>query len=238
MPNWCYNSGDITCDSHETAEQIIKHTNEGTLLNWIAPEPEELKPVISGSCYAVTSGRYTDEISKEVEKAHNEAEVKNYPVTIKEIAKKHGVIVESVNYWVDNKLAKKLGFPTFPTPFQSETGDKDRDWVTIIPPATLSIWKQKYGAVCLYDWHVENWGTKWDIMDGHARKYDHTTDHVIELSFSTAWSPPTKAYETLWGGESVEEMLMDYSEPGAGYQGEWRNGEDFTTDYVEEEEEI
>jgi len=44
-----------------------------------------------------------------------------------------------------------------------------------------------------YDWCVENWGTKWDIFDLTYASLDGDT---LELSFTTAWTPPVEALVT------------------------------------------
>lgn len=49
-----------------------------------------------------------------------------------------------------------------------------------------------------YDWSNKNWGTKWDANDPTIRfidplsKYKQISDEIIEIEFSTAWSPPIK----------------------------------------------
>lgn len=45
---------------------------------------------------------------------------------------------------------------------------------------------KKFGANNWYDWHLNNWGTKWDC-------YDHRGDGVDCIIFETAWSTPVPA---------------------------------------------
>lgn len=71
-----------------------------------------------------------------------------------------------------------------------------------------------------YDWSIANWGTKWDasIID-----YERRDDNTVWVSFESAWSPPTTAYDTLveegWEVEAV------YYEPGMGYGGVYNSNE-------------
>lgn len=71
-----------------------------------------------------------------------------------------------------------------------------------------------------YDWHIQNWGTKWE-----ARVYDfHRDDNDINISFETAWCPPIALYE--WMTEQGWEVDAIYNEPGQGFAGQFSEGED------------
>lgn len=81
-----------------------------------------------------------------------------------------------------------------------------------------------------YNWCVNNWGTKWDV-GGDGR--DPIEDpNVLEVSFESAWAPPTTAYEKLCAlGFEIEAY---YWEPGMAFCGKWTgNEEDFDDDYYE-----
>jgi Ferredoxin-like domain in Api92-like protein len=41
-----------------------------------------------------------------------------------------------------------------------------------------------------YDWNIEHWGTKWDVIDCSSSFWKSDKTENIELSFNTAWSPP------------------------------------------------
>ena len=45
-----------------------------------------------------------------------------------------------------------------------------------------------------YDWCVQNWGTKWDLVEVIVDTHDANN---ITLTFQTAWAPPVEAYGTL-----------------------------------------
>jgi hypothetical protein len=68
-----------------------------------------------------------------------------------------------------------------------------------------------------YEWHVENWGTKWDISEGH---FELEEDGLSGNGwFSTAWGPPIAAYEKLANlGFSIDAF---YTECGMGFVGVW-----------------
>lgn len=51
--------------------------------------------------------------------------------------------------------------------------------------------KKEFGADNWYDWHLANWGTKWNA-------YDQISDEGSNvITFSTAWSTPFDAIQTL-----------------------------------------
>ena len=49
-----------------------------------------------------------------------------------------------------------------------------------------------------YDWNLENWGTKWDILDPNL-EYSDKGDGTAKITgyFLTAWSDPVDAYKTF-----------------------------------------
>ena len=87
-----------------------------------------------------------------------------------------------------------------------------------------------YGVPSWYEWCVNNWGTKWDIgyRDDHGEKAQ-IIDDCISVSFDSAWSPPTDAYDKLV--DMGFEIEAYYFEPGFGFCGEYIAGcdETFTT---------
>ena len=72
-----------------------------------------------------------------------------------------------------------------------------------------------------YNWHVENWGTKWDTN----ADYISTTDKLsVKLGFDTAWAPPISFYMAMEDlGYTVD---AKYYEPGMGFLGSYSNGID------------
>ena len=86
----------------------------------------------------------------------------------------------------------------------------------------------EYGASNWYDWRVENWGTKWDIMEFYNinRKEIGEDESEIELGFDTAWAPALGAYEKFIDENSNCSLKAYYYEPGCDFMGEWDNGID------------
>ena len=80
-----------------------------------------------------------------------------------------------------------------------------------------------------YDYHVANWGTKWNAFDIFPETFPEVIEGIEEdwtndsargmYIFSTAWSPPElwlKAATKQYPGLS---FLLTYEEPGADYCG-------------------
>ena len=68
-----------------------------------------------------------------------------------------------------------------------------------------------------YYWCIDNWGTKWDVSE---LSIDYDDDEVLELEFSTAWSPPEGIVEKLKEKYPDLSFSCFYDEPGmeiAGY---------------------
>ena len=67
-----------------------------------------------------------------------------------------------------------------------------------------------------YHWCIENWGTKWDVSELDV-EYD---EEVLDLTFSTAWSPPEGIMQVLKDKYPDLGFTCFYDEPGmevAGY---------------------
>ena len=79
-----------------------------------------------------------------------------------------------------------------------------------------------------YNAAVNSWGTKWDV-GGEDAYYDHeevADDRVrLNLSFQSAWGPPTGVYEKLLEDEDMD-CGAYYYEPGMSFCGAWSNGSD------------
>lgn len=70
-----------------------------------------------------------------------------------------------------------------------------------------------------YDWHISNWGTKWDV-GGDGYDVDISDDgRVMTVNFDSAWSPPIQWYENMLSlGFGVQAM---YYEPGMCFAGKY-----------------
>ena len=77
--------------------------------------------------------------------------------------------------------------------------------------------KAKYKMADWYTWRNKNWGTKWDI------EAEITDEKPFELwyYFSSAWSPPAGAIETIARLFPKLKFSLDYCEPGMGFKGQF-----------------
>ena len=68
-----------------------------------------------------------------------------------------------------------------------------------------------------YHWCCENWGTKWECSE---LDIEYADDEILELTFSTAWSPPEGVMQELKNRYPDLGFTCFYDEPGmeiAGY---------------------
>ncbi len=85
---------------------------------------------------------------------------------------------------------------------------------------------KEFGYDNWYDWSIANWGTKWqpticvDFGDTWASS-----------DFLTAWSPPEGIYNALVLQFPDLEITWHYSEPGAGFSGDFDTGQ--TNDFAD-----
>jgi hypothetical protein len=82
-----------------------------------------------------------------------------------------------------------------------------------------------------YDWRLANWGTKWDVGLEKDEPQVEVVNNTLQLSFNSAWSPPTGGYEKL--AELGFEIRAYYWEPGMCFAGRWSDGEDHCYDITE-----
>ena len=68
-----------------------------------------------------------------------------------------------------------------------------------------------------YHWCIDNWGTKWECSE---LDIEYSDDEILELTFSTAWSPPEGIMNKLKEDYPDLSFTCFYDEPGmeiAGY---------------------
>ena len=68
-----------------------------------------------------------------------------------------------------------------------------------------------------YHWCIANWGTKWELSE---LDIEYVDDEILELTFSTAWSPPEGIMQELKDKYPDLGFTCFYDEPGmevAGY---------------------
>jgi len=80
-----------------------------------------------------------------------------------------------------------------------------------------------FGHEDWYSFCVENWGTKWDVGADSGEMVE-LEGESFNVSFVSAWSPPTTAYEKLT--EMGFYIRAYYYEPGMAFCGRWGDGVD------------
>ena len=73
---------------------------------------------------------------------------------------------------------------------------------------------KEYGATNWYDWHLQNWGTKWDASE--SAFYKNGDDWVI--SFQTPWGPPIEFIQALSNKFKEFQFELQYADEGFGQQ--------------------
>lgn len=94
---------------------------------------------------------------------------------------------------------------------------------------------QKFGYRSWYEWHLDQWGTKWDVSSEGMSVDDYPIDgNSITISFDSAWSPPIAFYQALEEqGWTVDAF---YHEPGMEFCGRYTDGDDDCYDLSEAED--
>lgn len=83
-----------------------------------------------------------------------------------------------------------------------------------------------------WDWALANWGTKWDIDEGHMVGQG---DGFVTIAFLSAWSPPVEAYKRM-EGELGFRVEAEYAEPGMCFRGTYQDGVEHTEEMPDEDE--
>jgi len=91
---------------------------------------------------------------------------------------------------------------------------------------------EKYGASDWYTWHINNWGTKWDI---EANEEEGSSDETnIMFWFDSAWAPPTNAIAELGKLFPNLSLRLNYREDGCQFAGVMTvNGDEVFDDYYD-----
>ena len=108
---------------------------------------------------------------------------------------------KDVSYWLHDKRGEVGELPQYvEDPWKrlvfKSTGQSDDRW---------------------YDWRLENWDTKWDAYD---LTVDDDDPDQLEVTFNTAWSPPTAICNQIREQYPDVDVSWFYDEPGceiAGY---------------------
>ena len=181
MPNWCWNNLTIEGDKESISKfRKILETPDKTELLSKSKDKENLRK------------EYLDELKKQGEHLNNVmsfVESKTKPIDdfiMNEYTRKSGLDIKVIHNgdvvsFVKNRMLN-LFYP-MPTELLGTTSPSRESNADLI---------LKYGVDNWYDWHCNYWGTKWDV-DVQDNGYDSSGDETyINLSFDSAWSPPTE----------------------------------------------
>lgn len=125
---------------------------------------------------------------------------------------------------IDEIAATKLSLDNIvPTPPELQEMEK----MTPVPKNQVKLraaLEARYGCSTAYDWHVTQWGTKWDVgpMDVDvSQNYLDSKKFDIYASFDSAWGPPVKAMEFLYNKykDSGLTLRLEYIETGCQFTG-------------------
>ena len=88
---------------------------------------------------------------------------------------------------------------------------------TNLTPEQAEELTARYGAFSGYWWNVNNWGTKWDIVDGTADVEDGGS--TLTATFLTAWAPPKDGLELISKLFPNATFNLNYVETGMDFMG-------------------
>ena len=122
--------------------------------------------------------------------------------------------IEKIVKEEDSKNGLLNFFHPMPKELRDTTADGNEDKKMI----------EKYGYSDWYGWACDNWGTKWDISEFYG--VDRIGKTMITFAFSSAWSPPTGAYEYFLAKNEDCSLKAWYYEGGCDFMGVWEDGDD------------
>ena len=129
--------------------------------------------------------------------------------------------IEKIVSEEDNKNGLLQFMYPMPAELKNTTADGSEDKKMI----------KKYGYSDWYGWACDNWGTKWDIsefygVDRHYLTETSEGESTISFAFSSAWAPPTGAYDNFLSENSECSLNATYYEGGCDFMGIYDNGAD------------
>jgi hypothetical protein len=82
---------------------------------------------------------------------------------------------------------------------------------------------EKYGADNWYDWHLQNYGCKWDCEAHDTPSVDDINiggfDGTLQIEFDSPWSPPTAWMKKISEKYPYLGFTLYFSEPGMNFCG-------------------
>jgi hypothetical protein len=80
--------------------------------------------------------------------------------------------------------------------------------------------QKNFGSRTAYDFHVNNWDTKWNSYSCYTLEDDYNLEDVDSIGFQTAWSPPINVIRQL-AKITGECFRMSYYDEGWLFGGEY-----------------
>ena len=218
MPNWCYNNLTVEAEGewNEDPEVIEENQTEAQAellrfkkenlkdlgedddtkvltFNGTVPMPDTLR---------ITSGSTTDRaIAYLLAKKDDYSEIDKiaeYAFAPKHYGFKVGDEINLKRVKILKVMEKEV------TKSEIEEGEK----------ALLN--EKLHGHKDWYNWSIENWGTKWDAGESGTNQ---DTENVLDLSFDTAWAPPTPWLQKVTEKYRKLKFTLEYTEEGMGFEG-------------------
>ena len=127
--------------------------------------------------------------------------------------------------WMDRRFLKEfIPIPQELTIVSGRVGaDDNPEQMLLVAQQEANL--KKYGYQDWYTYCVNEWGTKWDI--GYQEDWNEPCDEsetTFTVQYNSAWSPPVAAcFKLVAMGFDVTNY---YYEPGMGFCGVFKDGED------------
>jgi len=83
-----------------------------------------------------------------------------------------------------------------------------------IPKGAIKLLDEMYGAHDWYEWHCQNWGTKWDATGS----LESRSDGYAQYNFQTAWCMPTPFIDFIRDKFPKLEFLVNYQNEEDGFE--------------------
>jgi len=215
MPNWCSNTLIITGDK----KQIAEFKRKTFLVEVILQNDNDIQNFYDEHIKTETPEKYKADVSNYINV---------HKMTPKEyIEKIHKFIEKDNGDYI--KGGTQLSFNgVLPCPEELH-GEGLHSWGGLNAEELnekRKLMKQKHGYENAYDWHVANWGTKWDACE--ASLYCENEDE-LNYTFDTAWGPPCNWLQTIAPMFPKLHFELHYEESGMGFMGTTiAEGDDFS----------
>lgn len=201
MPNWVTNT--VKAQNFDVLKEKLIDVDEYTVdFNKLLPMPEDLN--ITAGSYEWLEDKYNLGFNQNKIEAQQEIiePILNEIYNSKEMTQAE--FIEEV------EKRKVILYAKFVIIYDIRTTDRTeteiRDDIRNIIKGYYNL--RTYGVKNWYDWHVKNWGTKWNV--GEAELIDEGSKTV---SFQTAWSTPEGIFREL---SKYTKVVVTYADEDTG----------------------